>query len=185
MVTLVKHEWHHTDVQYALELDEDLLAEIYPEMSNEEVDSLLKEIENGNVDLEDVINEAENNGVELEWDHQYDDMWTMRKGGYDVTYEVGDENSWYTPDPEPEPTHKCTKCKWKGMSYNTETIYLKEDGSVIENYFESDENAESTKDVCPMCGSDTEMTEAGLKEEQRRKEWDAKFDALEDDIDLI
>ena len=94
MVTLVKHEWHHTDVQYALELDEDLLAEIYPEMSNEEVDSLLKEIENGNVDIEDVINEAENNGVELEWDHQYDDMWTMRKGGYDVTFEVGDEDSW-------------------------------------------------------------------------------------------
>jgi len=58
-------------------------------------------------------------------------------------------------------------------------------GSVIENYFESDENAESTKDVCPMCDSDTELTEAGVKEEQRRKEWDAKFDALEDDIDLI
>ena len=36
-----------------------------------------------------------------------------------------------------------------------------------------------------MCDSDTELTEAGVKEEQRRKEWDAKFDALEDDIDLI
>ena len=32
MVTIVKHEWHSHDRQYAIELDEAQLQEIYPEM---------------------------------------------------------------------------------------------------------------------------------------------------------
>jgi hypothetical protein len=43
---------------------------------------------------------------------------------------------------------------------------LREDGSVIENYFESDEESHSTKDVCPMCDSDVELTEEGKKQEK-------------------
>jgi len=39
MVTLVKHEWHQVDAQFAFELDMDKLAEIYPEMKKKELKS--------------------------------------------------------------------------------------------------------------------------------------------------
>ena len=37
MVTLVKHEWHSVDSQFALELDIDLLGEIYPDLKKKEL----------------------------------------------------------------------------------------------------------------------------------------------------
>jgi len=90
MVTLVKHEWHHADVQYAFELDEDILAEVYPDMKKRELKKRLKEIGDGTYDINDFLIDADNEGVDIDWEHQYDDMWTMRKGGYDVTFEVGE-----------------------------------------------------------------------------------------------
>jgi len=176
MVTIVKHEWHQCDVQYAIELDEDLLSEIYPDHDEDAITGMLKQIEEGDIDIEDVINEAWDNDVEIEWDHQQDNMWTMNKGGYEVTYELGDEDSWVEPTKEPEPTHKCTKCRWTGQSYNTLTQYLREDGSVIEDYYNSDEESDNTKDVCPMCDSDVELTEVGIQQEKERKEREARWE---------
>ena len=182
MVTIVKHEWHSHDRQYAIELDEALLSEIYPDMDEDEISELLVQIETGYKDIDEVINDAWNNDVEIEWDFQYDDCWTDRKGGYDVTYELGDESSWVEPEKEPEPTHKCSKCRWTGQSYNSLTQYLREDGSIIENYYDSDEESHSTKDVCPMCDSDLILTEEGIKEEKARQERMAKWEA-EDILD--
>ena len=88
MVTLVKHEWHSVDSQFEIELDEDLLSEIYPDLDEDEITTLLKQIEDGEVDIDEVIDEASANDVDVEWDRVYDDWWTERKGGYDVTYEV-------------------------------------------------------------------------------------------------
>jgi predicted RNA-binding Zn-ribbon protein involved in translation (DUF1610 family) len=175
MVTIVKHEWHQHDRQYAIELDESLLSEIYPDLDEDEIATMLQQITDGEVDYEEVLNDAYDNDVEIEWDFQYDDCWTDRKGGYDVTYELGDESSWVEPEKEPEPTHKCTKCRWTGQSYNTTTQYVREDGSVIEDYFDSDEEAHSTKDICPMCDSDTELTEVGAIEEKERQERYARW----------
>jgi ribosomal protein L37AE/L43A len=177
MVTIVKHEWHQHDRQYAIELDESLLSEIYPDMENDEIDALLKEIENGNVSVDEVLDDAYNNDVEIEWDFQYDDCWTDRKGGYDVTYELGDESSWVEPEKEPEPTHKCTKCRWQGRSYETLTQYYREDGTVIEDYWDSEEDSHHDKEVCPMCDSDVEMTEHGKEEKERHDKLMAEFDA--------
>lgn len=92
MVTLVKHEWHSVDSQFALELDEALLAEIYPDLDEDEIDELLVQIETGYKDIEELINDAMDNDVDLEWDRQYDDWWTERKGGFEVTYEIGDSD---------------------------------------------------------------------------------------------
>ena len=118
MVTIVKHEWHQHDRQYAIEIDEELLSEIYPDLDEDEVDEKLKQIVDGEVDYEDVINDAYENDVEIEWEFQYDDCWTDRKGGYDVTYELGDEDSWHS-EPEPPPhTHKCTNCKFLEFNFN-------------------------------------------------------------------
>jgi hypothetical protein len=91
MVTLVKHEWHQVDSQFELEFDADLLSEIYPDSSEEEINQLLVDIENGEADIDDIIHAAMDNNVDLEWDRVYDDWWTERKGGFEVTYEVKDD----------------------------------------------------------------------------------------------
>ena len=91
MVTIVKHEWHQHDRQYAIEIDEALLSEIYPDKEEDEIKVILDGISDGTYDYEDVINDAYENDVEIEWEFQYDDCWTDRKGGYDVTYEIAND----------------------------------------------------------------------------------------------
>lgn len=175
MVTIVKHEWHSVDSRFAFELDEDLLSEIYPDKTEDEISELLVQVEMGFVDVEDIVNDAWDNDIEIEWERQYDDWYTERKGGYEVTYELGDEDSWHSEPEEPPPTHKCTKCRWTGKNYESSTLYLRKDGTVIDDYFNSDEESDSTKDVCPMCDSDLMLTEAGVKEEKERLERQAKW----------
>lgn len=92
MVTIVKHEWHQVDSQFELDFDLDLLSEIYPEKSEEELEKFLIDLENGEIDIEDVVADAEESNVHLEWDRVYDDWWTDRKGGYDITYELGEQD---------------------------------------------------------------------------------------------
>ena len=88
MVQVMKHEWHQVDSQFLADIDVDLLMEIYPDLKKTEAKKLLKELENGEADLEQIIQDACDEGVEIEWDRDYDDWWTERKGGYEVTYEV-------------------------------------------------------------------------------------------------
>lgn len=172
MVTLVKHEWHQVDAQFAFELDEDKLSEIYPDLDENEITNLMKQIENDEIDIDTLINEALENDVEIEWERQYDDWWTDRKGGYEVTFELGDESSWHAPDVPPEPTYKCTKCKWTGQSYDAEWKWPEDENS--------DEEA---KNVCPYCESDIELTSAGVLKEEEKKKMLAELDAIlaEDD----
>jgi hypothetical protein len=171
MVTLVKHEWHQVDAQFAYELDADTLSEIYPDLDEDEIANLLQQIENNEVDIETLVGDALDNDVEIEWDRQYDDWWTDRKGGYEVTFEVGDESSWHAPDTPPEPTHKCTKCKWTGQSYDADWIWPE------------DEN-EDAKHVCPYCESDIELTPEGVvKEEEKKKRMEEINKMLAEDTD--
>lgn len=170
MVTIVKHEWHQVDSQFAFELTKDTLEEIYPDMDEDELETLWQEVEAGEADIDQIISDAYDEGVDIDWDRQYDDWWTDRKGGYEVTYEYGDESSWVDNTP-PEPTHKCTKCKWIGQSYDADW-----------NFDEKDEDGE-TKKMCPMCESDLELTEHGIVEEAERKKRMAEIDAMLKDVD--
>ena len=177
MVTIVKHEWHQHDRQYAIEIDEELLSEIYPDLDEDEIAEKLKQIVDGEVDYEDVLNDASDNDIEIEWEFQYDDCWTDRKGGYDVTYELGDESSWVV-EPEPAPhTHKCTNCKWTGQSYDAEWSWVAKDGTEIDD----------PRKVCPYCESDTELTEAGVIAEKESAERTARWakETAEDDEELV
>jgi hypothetical protein len=177
MVTIVKHEWHQHDRQYAIEIDEALLSEIYPDKEEDEIKVILDGIADGTYDYEDVINDAYENDVEIEWEFQYDDCWTDRKGGYDVTYELGDESSWHS-EPEPPPhTHKCTKCKWTGQSYDAEWSWVAKDGTEIDD----------PRKVCPYCESDTELTEAGIQAEKESAERTARWakEAAEEEVELV
>ena len=173
MVTIVKHEWHQVDRQYAIEIDESILVEIYPDLDDAEIAEKLQQLEDGDISVDDIVSDAYDNDVELEWDHQYDDCWTDRKGGYDVTYELGDDSSWVEQPAPPEPTHKCTKCNWKGQQYDAEWQWEDSEGN------EYDE----AKHVCPMCESDLELTEHGVVEEEAKKKRMAEIDAMfnEDD----
>ena len=181
MVTIVKHEWHQVDSQFAYELDENTLSEIYPDMDEDEISTMLKQIEDGEIDVEDIINDAWDTEVEIEWDRQYDDWWTDRKGGYEITYELGDEDSWHHT-PEPDPTYyNCTKCRWEGGKYSTLTQHLREDDTLIENYYQSEEESHHTKEVCPMCDSEVKLTEFGEKQEKERVEREARWAKEESD----
>jgi hypothetical protein len=177
MVTIVKHEWHQHDRQYAIELDEALLSEIYPDLDEDEIAQKLADIESGEVDFEEVINDAHENDVEIEWDFQYDDCWTDRKGGYDVTYELGDESSWVAPEPVPEHTHKCTKCKWEGSEYEADWVWQDSDGNDLDE----------AKRVCKYCESDTELTEFGIQKEKESAERTARWakEAADEEVELV
>ena len=172
MVTIVKHEWHQHDRQYAIEIDEALLSEIYPDKEEDEIKVILDGISDGTYDYEDVINDAYENDVEIDWEFQYDDCWTDRKGGYEVTYELGDEDSYHHEPPPPEPTHKCTKCKWVGQSYDADWVWP-----------EDETGEKEAKKVCPMCDSDTELTEVGIKEEQEKVERTARWAKEAEDVE--
>jgi hypothetical protein len=108
------------------------------------------------------------NDVDIDWEFQYDDCWTDRKGGYEVTYELGDESSWVEADKDPEPTHKCTKCKWKGQSYDADWQWEDDAGNAFDE----------ARHVCPMCESDLELTEHGLVEEEAKNKRMAEIDAM-------
>jgi hypothetical protein len=89
MVQVVKSEWHQVEKRYSFEIDESILAEIYPDKDEDEIAELLNQIENGEADLDEIIGDADNEGVDLdcEWMDE-DDWWTDRKGGYEVTYSL-------------------------------------------------------------------------------------------------
>ena len=88
---VMKSEWHQVESQYVIDLDENLLAEIYPECDDEEIQEKMEALKKGELDIEDVMNEAWEQDVEIDWDHEYDDWWTSRKGGYEVTYKIDEE----------------------------------------------------------------------------------------------
>jgi hypothetical protein len=89
MVQVVKSEWHQVEKRYSFEIDESILAEIYPDKDEDEIAELLNQIENGEVDIDEIIGDADNEGVDLDWQWMdEDDWWTDRKGGYEVTYSL-------------------------------------------------------------------------------------------------
>ena len=89
MVQVVKSEWHQVEKRYGAEIDECVLAEIYDDLSEEEITEKLEQLTSGDISIDDVIEDASNNGVDIDWDWlDEDDWWTDRKGGYEVTYEV-------------------------------------------------------------------------------------------------
>lgn len=143
MVTLVKHEAHQANSRFALDLDADLLSEIYPDLDEQDLASKLELIESGGISVHEVIDDASANGVELPWIHQEDDLWTWRKGGFDVTYELGSEDSWRAEEEEKPHTHKCSKCKWTGYAHDGEYQITDDSNS---------DKAKLTK-VCQYCES--------------------------------
>lgn len=77
------------DLYHTTEIDRDLFAEIYSDIEDEaELDLMYLQFESGDISVEEVIRAAYDNSVDIDWDFSHDDLWTDRKGGYDVSYEL-------------------------------------------------------------------------------------------------
>lgn len=88
MFSLVKTESHQVDFTFQTELTVELLAEIYPDLSADELAHRIGLIEAGTWPIDTLVSDAEHQGVEIEWDEVGQDNWTARKGGFDVAYSL-------------------------------------------------------------------------------------------------
>ena len=89
MMRVIKSEWHSVERRYAIDIDEDTINEIYPNATVEEIEEIVQQLKNGDLSIETIIEDAYIENIYLDWDWlDEDDWWTDRKGGYDITYEV-------------------------------------------------------------------------------------------------
>ena len=89
---IIKSEWHSVEKRYAIDIDENVINEIYEDATVEEIEEIMRQLKEGELDASTVIEDAWTNDVDLDWDWlDEDDWWTDRKGGYDVTYEIDGE----------------------------------------------------------------------------------------------
>jgi hypothetical protein len=89
---IIKSEWHQVEKRYAIDIDENVINEIYEDATVEEIEEIMRQLKEGELDASTVIEDAWTNDVDLDWDWlDEDDWWTDRKGGYDVTYEIDGE----------------------------------------------------------------------------------------------
>jgi hypothetical protein len=172
MVSVVKSEWHQVEKRYGLEIDTDLLSEIYPDLDEDEIEAKLAELESGEEDIDTVLNDADENNVDIDWDYlNEDDWWTDRKGGYEVTYSL---EEWEVHEDYVSPiTHKCVKCKWTGSKFDAAWKWEDDNGVELD---------EAIK-ICPMCDSATELTEVGVEQVKKDAETEARwpFTSVEDE----
>jgi hypothetical protein len=85
-IRFIENEWHQTKLANQKEVETEMLTEIG--VTEEEFMSFLEgEIEELSDDKQNAINELI---MDLDTLDSYEDMWTMRKGGYDTTYELGE-----------------------------------------------------------------------------------------------
>ena len=86
---VIKSEWHQVEKRYAIDIDENIINEIYQDATVEEVEEVIRQLQEGELEASSVIEDAWTNDVTIDWDWlDEDDWWTDRKGGYDVTYEI-------------------------------------------------------------------------------------------------
>ena len=86
-VKIYKSEWHQMERKYVVEIDEDLVNELYPDNTKKKNKEILKGLKDGTTDIDEFMSDAFGE-IDIDWEHEYDDLWTDRKGGYDITYEV-------------------------------------------------------------------------------------------------
>jgi hypothetical protein len=85
-IRFVENEWHQTKIANQKEVSLEQLEEIgvteeeFMNFIDDEIDDLSDE-------KQDAINDLM---MDLDTLDSYEDMWTMRKGGFDTTYEIGE-----------------------------------------------------------------------------------------------
>ena len=85
-IRFIENEWHQTKIANQKEVSLEQLEEIgvteeeFMNFIDDEIDDLSDE-------KQDAINDLM---MDLDTLDSYEDMWTMRKGGFDTTYELGE-----------------------------------------------------------------------------------------------
>ena len=89
---IIKSEWHQVEKRYAIDIDENIINEIYEDATVEEIEEIMRQLKEGELDASTIMEDASSKDVDFDWDWlDEDDWWTDRKGGYDVTYEIDGE----------------------------------------------------------------------------------------------
>jgi hypothetical protein len=84
-IRFIENEWHQTKLANQKEVELEQLTEIG--VTEEEfMDFIDGEEDNLSEEKQDAINDLI---MDLDTLDQYEDMWTMRKGGFETTYELG------------------------------------------------------------------------------------------------
>ena len=85
-IRFIENEWHQTKIANQKEVEAEMLTEIG--VTEEEfMDFIDGEEDNLSDDKQNAINDLI---CDLDTLDSYEDMWTMRKGGFDTTYERGE-----------------------------------------------------------------------------------------------
>ena len=85
-IRFIENEWHQTKIANQKEVEAEMLTEIG--VTEEEfMDFIDGEEDNLSDDKQNAINDLI---CDLDTLDSYEDMWTMRKGGFDTTYELGE-----------------------------------------------------------------------------------------------
>ena len=78
-------EWHQVQRKYAIDIDVDCIVDLYNgDITRLEAQEKFDKLASGDLLIEDIEEDVD----EICWEYQdEDDWWTMRKGGFDVTYD--------------------------------------------------------------------------------------------------
>jgi len=126
VIVATMSEWHQVQRKYQLEIDVAYLKDIFPDKSDKEVQQMFDDLVSGDLLIDDLEEMGyEENGYDkfygIDWDYMdEDDWWTMRKGGFDVTY---DQEVIDKPEPisdNPEFVAKIEETKQAFKDYNNE-----------------------------------------------------------------
>jgi len=88
MAVIIKSEWHSVEKRYSLEITVDDVMAVY-DVDEGEAQEIYDQIISGDLSIDQFIDDAQSNDIWFDFDWMdEDDWWTDRKGGYDVTYEL-------------------------------------------------------------------------------------------------
>tara|TARA_R110000751_G_scaffold212716_1_gene316287 strand:- start:125 stop:439 length:315 start_codon:yes stop_codon:yes gene_type:complete len=83
-------EWHQVERKYTLHIDVPWLVQAYNgHQTEEECQEIFDQLASGDLLVEDLEEDLDDVDWMVDWAEQdtyEDDWWTMRKGGFDVTY---------------------------------------------------------------------------------------------------
>ena len=92
MIRIVKSEWHQIERRYGLVVTIEDIEQVYPDNTPEENQEVMDRLISEDLSADELIEDSNEASVYLDWDWlDEDDMWTDRKGGYEVTYEVEED----------------------------------------------------------------------------------------------
>lgn len=88
MATVVRatmSEWHQVEIKRTVDIDLNMIEELYcGHKTTEECQAIFDKLVSGDLTIEDLEDDVD----DFDWQQNpgEEDWWTMRKGGFDVTY---------------------------------------------------------------------------------------------------